>query len=922
MFRSFFGRPPAGSGVPPAPRPPSNLVPPVISGDHASGSVLTCTPGVWSGAATISYAYQWRADGVDIPGATADFYTTEEEAGTSITCRVTATNDVGSESATSNAVILEEAPTPAESWFGSQSTTFTVSSNTEQDAAVFGRHRLDYNADLLSMFVFNEPRTTPSATTLKGYVYSDVDGLPGDLLVVTNTGPANEEGGYTELTFPPDTSLVPGNYWLGVGANNFPYRIQLVASEEGAPDAAYYRNTFTYSNPPADASAIVPTARYAGNTPALYVTFTTDDEEPDLEEPPSVTVAPFITGSNAEGSNLTVNTGSWAGVPTPTITQQWVRDSTDITGETSTVYTSLVTDVGSEIACRVTATNSKGSLSSTTAPRTIISPDDIELDIDLGYVVQSGAAWTAFINFVEAAVDGTPGYGFSPADAAYAYKITGDTRYRDTAVDYMDAYVAADEARIANNELPVVARNQYLYIGPELAPIGLVYEWCKDAITEQMKDRWFAYADQAIYNVWNPSTASWGGNPFPWPGWGTNDPGNNYYYSFCMATACWGLASDNTEVLAYLDDEKLTPLRAYMSNLIGGGSREGTGYGASHRDLFDLYQLWGDSGQSELALANDHLTETGRWWMHATMPTMDTYCPIGDLAREAYPNLFDYHRHLVLQARHQTDDVSLKDDLSWWLNNISVQLMSQGVERKYNLLPAGSNTSTPPTDLNYWGEGTGAVFARSSWEEDATFCHFLAGTYDQSHASQQQGAFVLFNDSFLTVSGNVWCSNGIYQQSDANNVLGFRTSEDSVIGQSYGNATSSVTLEEDGSFSATANLKPVVPNATVTAWNRVVDFDAPQHQLRVRDSYSTTSGTYAVFQVVVPSLPTAVGNVITCGDLRITVTTPGSPTVNFVPLSDLNNGTQSFSQGYRIDITGASGEFDVLLEVISKQGGG
>src|SRR5207248_6506258 len=61
--------------------------------------------------------------------------------------------------------------------------------------------------------------------------------------------------------------------------------------------------------------------------------------------PPANQTAPSITGTATVGQTLTLNTGSWTGTPTPTITQQWRDcDSTGnncvaITGATSTTYT-------------------------------------------------------------------------------------------------------------------------------------------------------------------------------------------------------------------------------------------------------------------------------------------------------------------------------------------------------------------------------------------------------------------------------------------------------------------------------------------------------------------------------------------------------------------------------------------------------
>jgi len=81
---------------------PVNTALPTISGTATVGQVLTAANGTWTGAATITYAYQWLRDGVDIGGATASTYTLVSADQThKVSVRVTATNSLGSSSATS-----------------------------------------------------------------------------------------------------------------------------------------------------------------------------------------------------------------------------------------------------------------------------------------------------------------------------------------------------------------------------------------------------------------------------------------------------------------------------------------------------------------------------------------------------------------------------------------------------------------------------------------------------------------------------------------------------------------------------------------------------------------------------------------------------------------------------------------------------
>lgn len=86
--------------------PPSNTVAPIISGSSDIGSTLTSTTGTWVGTPVITYAYQWKQNGNDIVGETGSTYViVSADYLKSITCDVTATNSVGSTSASSNSII-------------------------------------------------------------------------------------------------------------------------------------------------------------------------------------------------------------------------------------------------------------------------------------------------------------------------------------------------------------------------------------------------------------------------------------------------------------------------------------------------------------------------------------------------------------------------------------------------------------------------------------------------------------------------------------------------------------------------------------------------------------------------------------------------------------------------------------------------
>lgn len=82
---------------------PVNTLAPAVTGTATVGQVLTTTLGTWTGDPTITYARQWKRDGVAISGATGATYTlVADDATKKVKCTVTATNGGGSVSVDSN----------------------------------------------------------------------------------------------------------------------------------------------------------------------------------------------------------------------------------------------------------------------------------------------------------------------------------------------------------------------------------------------------------------------------------------------------------------------------------------------------------------------------------------------------------------------------------------------------------------------------------------------------------------------------------------------------------------------------------------------------------------------------------------------------------------------------------------------------
>lgn len=84
---------------------PVNTTAPVVTGTPQSGNALSCSTGVWTDAE--GYSYRWLDSGTPIIGETQSSLSLNSSyLGKDISCRVTASNSVGSASVDSNAVTI------------------------------------------------------------------------------------------------------------------------------------------------------------------------------------------------------------------------------------------------------------------------------------------------------------------------------------------------------------------------------------------------------------------------------------------------------------------------------------------------------------------------------------------------------------------------------------------------------------------------------------------------------------------------------------------------------------------------------------------------------------------------------------------------------------------------------------------------
>jgi len=372
-------------------------------------------------------------------------------------------------------------------------------------------------------------------------------------------------------------------------------------------------------------------------------------------------------------------------------------------------------------------------------------------------------------------------YGFEPWYAALMGQITGVQGYCNYAVTQTEDFVASEEALIQANQRATVAGDSYLEVGPKIGNLALVYDWCRGTMTNGQRQRWMTYANQAVWNVWHHQDAVWGTTAYPWSGWSVDNPVNNYYYSFLEATMLLGLSThgENPDAPTWLYQFRTAKLKnqlfpTFNRDLVGGGSREGTGYGTAMKNLWRLYDWWERSTGDNVAGKTPHTKASLAHMMHSIVPTLDQLTPTGDHARDSTAALFDYHRDYLQVLMGLYPNNALSGAAKSLLAQSSVpEMQNSFMFYSDYLYDHAGIIARPLTSLQtaYWGSGTGQFSMRSAWNKKAVYANFICGPYSESHAHRDQGSFTLFKGSWLAYDANIDSHSGIQQGEELHNLV-------------------------------------------------------------------------------------------------------------------------------------------------------
>ena len=545
-------------------------------------------------------------------------------------------------------------------------------------------------------------------------------------------------------------------------------------------------------------------------------------------------------------------------------------------------------------------------------PRIYLTPNRERLAGSL----TSTTAGMRFKSMVDRWVSGQEVYAFPAWNAALVGQLTGDPKYCVAAVAAVDTGVVTAEQAIAEGNAPEVARDNYLAIGDTVGDLALVYDWCYGAIESDRRDAWLAYANQAVSNVWHPDQAQWGGKPMTWSGWAIDNPSDNYYYSFLRATMLLGLAAHDevdgaADWLTQFHDTKLVNelVPMFDADLVGGGSREGTGYGISMRRLFELYDLWHASTGEDLATKTPHTRASTLAFIHATLPTLDRVAPTGDQARDSTAAFFDYHRNYLQELVALFPSDPLASRAQALLAKSSVPMMEEPFMYAYDFLY--DNSDVPATSLEglgtaYYAPGIGQIYARSSWDPHATWINLIAGAYTESHAHQDQGALMIYKDGWLAYDPVVDSTSGLRQEVEAHNTLRI-VEGTSTLAQKVGKTSQLLALHRgNGWLYAAADLTPTYAGH-VGKLQREIVYLEPDCVV-VYDRVTTGASQQQVWQLAMPGEPRIVGS-----ETQMTASGHTLTIQRASPLSATGSvysyATDSdFTGGFRLDETHAGGD--------------
>jgi hypothetical protein len=427
---------------------PSNTHAPVVSGTDYDTYTLSATLGTWTAAPPASYSYQWQRCNTsgeacaNISGATSSTYTlADSDVGSTIVAVVTASNTsyYGGTATSASSQATSEISAVGPSVISGPSISGTDEDGdalTASPGTWSGAPAPTYSYQWERCNASGEACASISGATSEGYTLTDSD-VGSTIRVVATASNASHYGGSSaQATSSPTSTISASNLvsteapvvtgtdkdgftlsttngtWTGAPAPTYTYQWER-CNASGAECAAI---------PGATSTTYTLTDSDVGHKITSVVTATNPSAPASASSAPTPTIdavvpanslAPAITGTDADGSTLSASTGTWTGAPAPTYSYQWQAcnasggSCTSISGATTSTYTLADSNVGQTIVVVVTASNSSyaggSSSSAASAPTSVIqavgpvstlAPSVTGTDTDTDTLTASSGTWS------------------------------------------------------------------------------------------------------------------------------------------------------------------------------------------------------------------------------------------------------------------------------------------------------------------------------------------------------------------------------------------------------------------------------------------------------------------------------------------------------------------------------------------------
>lgn len=420
------------------------------------------------------------------------------------------------------------------------------------------------------------------------------------------------------------------------------------------------------------------------------------------------------------------------------------------TGWSGADYPVFTPDVGGSYTIRLTVTNSIGEtdtdevlyrlldLNETTHPRIYLTPERMATLTNLYNT--SAPQWTRLREYL----DGSSQYSASTLIRAYAvaYLIEGKTSDRDKAISYLMGIVNDGEITNLDNMGAVEG-------------VAIGYDWLYHSLTSTQRT--------SIINWLNNQGDIFKGSYL--------NSWHNYSAGAMVGIGLTGLATlgDNDRAREWMDHARWTRWEylikpGFEVSGAGGGWPEGTAYGLNAIwRITKFIRAWADVTNEDLFDSVDFFKDRLDYTLFMHYPGIYNlygnyyrdFIRLGDGIRglKGYQN---YLRAASLMLIDRFRDEPEAQVLNWYLSQAPADKMPNTWMYVEDFLWHDNSIPTiAPTDLSHLATGTGTVFMRSDWTQDATWASFQCGDHFEYHQHLDQNTFTIFrNDDLAIETGN------------------------------------------------------------------------------------------------------------------------------------------------------------------------